>query len=142
VDQEHARLIADLGLGIAAFSPLAGGTLSGKYRGGVPAGSRGADPSLARFHGTLLGQRRNEIVDGLEAVARRLDCSLVELALAWIVANPKVSTAVLGVTSPAQLVGNLEALKIVPRLTPELMSEMAATVGDYSEPWSTVTDPL
>ena len=88
----------------------------------------------------MLGQRRNEIVDGLEAVARRLDCSLVELALAWIVANPKVSTA--GVTSPAQLVGNLEALKIVPRLTPELMSEMAATVGDYSEPWSTVTDPL
>lgn len=141
VDTEHRRLFDDIGLGIAVFSPLAGGTLTGKYRGGAPAGSRAADPSLARFHGTLLGKRRNEIVDGLEQFARQLDCSLPELALAWILANPHVSTAILGVSRPAQLSANLKALHVMPRLTPEILSGIAGCVGDYSEPWSTVTDP-
>ncbi|ROZ69211.1 aldo/keto reductase [Ramlibacter sp. WS9] len=141
VDTEHRRLLDDIGLGIAVFSPLAGGTLTGKYRGGAPADSRAADPSLARFHGTLLGKRRNDIVDGLEQFARQLDCSLTELALAWILTNPRVSTAILGVSRPAQLSANLKALDVVPRLTPDILAAIAKCVGDYSEPWSTVTDP-
>jgi voltage-dependent potassium channel beta subunit len=141
VDQEHARLFTDIGLGIVVFSPLAGGTLTGKYRGGLPAGSRADDPNLARFQDALLGKQRNQIVDDLEKVARQLDCTLAELSLAWILSNPNVTTAILGVSRPSQLIDNLRALDVVPKLTPEVKKQMLNVVGDYSAPWSTVTDP-
>jgi aryl-alcohol dehydrogenase-like predicted oxidoreductase len=140
VEVEHARLIEDLGIGIIAFSPLAGGTLTGKYRQGMPAGSRADDPNSARFHDTLLGEQRNRIVDGLERYARDLNCTLAQLSLAWLLKNPRLSSAILGASRPAQLSDNLKALDVVPRLTPEVMQGMADLVGDYSAPWSTVTD--
>lgn len=140
VEVEHARLIEDLGIGIAAFSPLAGGTLTGKYRQGVPAGSRADDPNLARFHDTLLGEQRNRIVDGLERYARSLGCTLAQLSLAWLLKNTRLSSAILGASRPDQLSDNLKALDVVPRLTPEVMQGIAELVGDYSTPWSTVTD--
>lgn len=139
---EHKRLIEDMGIGIVAFSPLAGGTLTGKYSQGVPAGSRADDPNLAKYLGTLAGEERIAIVRGLEQFARELGCSLAQLALAWVLKNPRLSSAILGVSRPSQLSDNLKALEIVPRLTPEIMAGMSAVVGDYSGRWSTVSDPV
>ncbi len=140
VDHEHTRLFTDIGIGIVAFSPLAGGILSGKYRSGAPAGSRAADPN-GRHNHTLLDKQRNAIVDRLDIFAQELECTLAELALAWILTNPNVTTAILGFSKVAQLAGNLKALEVVPRLTPAVLKEIGAIVGDYSAPWSTVTDP-
>lgn len=140
VEVEHARLIDDLGIGIVAFSPLAGGTLTGKYRQGIPEGSRADDPNSARFHNTLLGQQRNQIVDGLGSYAKDFNCSLAQLSLAWVLMNPRLSSAILGASRPGQLPENLKALDIVPLLTPEVMKGIDELVGDYSAPWSTVTD--
>ena len=140
VEVEHARLIEDLGIGIVAFSPLAGGTLTGKYRRNIPAGSRANDPNLKSFHGTLLGEQRNRIVDGLDAYAQQLGCSLAQLSLAWLLTQPQVASAILGASRPDQLRENLKALEVAPRLTPEILKGMADVVGDYSHPWSTVTD--
>lgn len=140
VEVEHARLIEDLGIGIVAFSPLAGGTLTGKYRKDVPAGSRADDPNQSRFHGTLLGEQRNHIVDGLERHARDLDCSLAQLSLAWLLKSPRLSSAILGASRPGQLSDNLKSLEVAPRLTPEIMQGISDLVGNYSAPWSTVTD--
>ena len=140
VEVEHARLIEDLGIGIVAFSPLAGGTLTGKYRGGIPAGSRADDPNLKSFHDALLGEQRNRIVDRLDAYAQQLGCSLAQLSLAWLLTRPQVASAILGASRPEQLRENLKALEVAPRLTPEILKGMADVVGDYSAPWSTVTD--
>jgi aryl-alcohol dehydrogenase-like predicted oxidoreductase len=140
VEVEHARLIEDLGIGIVAFSPLAGGTLTGKYRGGVPAGSRADDPNLKSFLGTLLGEQRNRIVEGLDAYAQELGCSLAQLSLAWLLTRPQLTSAILGASRPEQLRENLKALEVAPRLTPEILRGMTDVVGDYSAPWSTVTD--
>ena len=140
VEVEHARLIEDLGIGIVAFSPLAGGTLTGKYRQGMPAGSRADDENLAKYHGTLLGEERNRIVDGLDQYARQLGCTLGQLSLAWVLKNPRISSAILGASRPAQLSENLKAMEVAPRLTSEIHQDMARLVGNYSAPWSTVTD--
>ncbi len=140
VEVEHARLIEDLGIGIVAFSPLAGGTLTGKYRRGVPAGSRADDPNLKSFLGTLLGEQRNRIVEGLDAYAQELGCSLAQLSLAWLLTRPQLSSAILGASRPEQLRENLIALEVAARLTPQVLDGMDKVVGDYSAPWSTVTD--
>lgn len=140
VDNEHTRLITDIGIGIVAFSPLAGGILTGKYRSGAPADSRASDPN-GRHNHTLLDGQRNAIVDDLEAISRQVDCTLAELAVAWILTNPNVTTAILGFSRPSQLTANLKALEVVPKLTPAVLEEISAIVGDYSAPWSTVTDP-
>ncbi len=132
VEQELARLLADIGIGIAAYSPLSGGTLTGKYRKGAPPGSRGADESLTFQREVFVGEQRNQIVDRLEKFALELGCSLAQLSLAWVLTNPNVCTAVMGATSPSQLADNLKALEVLPVLTPTIADAMAEVVGDYS----------
>ena len=140
VEVEHARVIQDLGIGIVAFSPLAGGTLTGKYRKGIPPGSRADDPNSARFHGTLLGEQRNKIVEGLDSYARQLGCTLPQLSIAWLLKQQCLSSAILGASRPEQLPENLKAINVSSSLTPEIMQGIETLVGDYSAPWSTVTD--
>ncbi|OZB47779.1 MAG: aldo/keto reductase, partial [Thiomonas sp. 14-66-4] len=96
VEQEYARLYADIGLGLTTWSPLASGLLTGKYRAGVPAGSRGAIQSLSFLREGLLDARKNAAVGELDAVAQDLGCSVAQLALAWVARNPRVSTVILG----------------------------------------------
>ena len=132
VEQELARLCSDIGIGIAAYSPLSGGMLTGKYRDGAPAGSRGADESMAFMKEVFLGKQRIQIVAALDKFAKELDCSLAQMSLAWCLTNPNVCTAVAGVSQPSQLKNNLSALEVLPRLTPSLLAQIAATVGDYS----------
>ena len=132
VEQELARLCADIGIGIAAYSTLSGGTLTGKYRHGAPEGSRGADESLLFQREVFLGKQRNQIVDRLERFAKQLDCSLAHLSLAWCLTNPNVCTAITGASKPSQLQDNLRALDVLPKLTSQMLEEIAETVGDYS----------
>ena len=124
VEQEYARLYEDTGLGLTTWSPLASGLLTGKYRGGVPAGSRGAMEGMGFLLKGLTDSARNAAVAQLDAVATELGCSLAQLAIAWAAHNPRVSTVITGASQIAQLRENLGALDVLPRLTPELLARI------------------
>ena len=126
VEKEYARLYEDIGLGLTTWSPLASGLLTGKYRDGIPAGSRGAMESMSWLREQLQEPQRNAAVGELATIAQELGCTLAQLAIAWINRNPRVSTVILGASRLSQLQDNLGALAVTPRLTPEILARIDA----------------
>jgi len=124
VEQEYARLYEDIGLGLTTWSPLASGLLTGKYRNGIPADSRGAMKGMEWLHADLLDPARNQAVEKLEAIAAELGGSVSQLAIAWAARNPNVSTVITGASKFSQMQNNLEALPLMERLTPEIMARI------------------
>ena len=124
VEQEYARLYEDCGLGLTTWSPLASGLLTGKYRQGVPEGSRGALENMAFLREGLTHPAKNEAVGRLEPIAAELGCTLAQLAIAWVARNPHVSSVITGASRRDQLAANLGALAVLDRLTPELMARI------------------
>ena len=124
VEQEYARLYDDIGLGLTTWSPLASGLLTGKYKAGIPEGSRGAMESMGFLRERLTDRAKNEAVAKLEGIAARLGGNVTQLAIAWCNRNPRVSTVILGASKLAQLQDNLKALELTPRLTPEVVAEI------------------
>lgn len=129
VEQEYARLYEDIGLGLTTWSPLASGLLTGKYRNGIPDGSRGALENMAWMREQLQDKARNDAVGQLIDIARELGCSMAQLAIAWINRNPRVSTVILGASRIEQLHDNLGALAVTPKLTPEVVARIEAVTG-------------
>jgi voltage-dependent potassium channel beta subunit len=116
VESEYASLYKDFGLGLTTWSPLASGLLTGKYRNGVPAGSRGAITRMAFLVPQLTDKAANDAVGKLEAVARDLGCSLAQLAIAWCAKNPHVSTVITGASRPEQVTENMKAGEVIAKL--------------------------
>lgn len=133
VEQEYARLYEDIGIGLTTWSPLASGLLTGKYRQGVPEGSRGALPSMASFVDGLRDGRKNDAVARLEPIATELGCTLAQLAIAWAAHNPRVSSVITGASRLEQLQSNLGALEVLARLTPEVMGRIDAITSPLAE---------
>jgi voltage-dependent potassium channel beta subunit len=126
VEQEYARLYEDIGLGLTTWSPLASGLLTGKYRGGIPAGSRGALENMSWMREQLQDKAKNDAVGKLSEIAAELGCNTAQLAIAWINRNPRVSTVILGASRIEQLHDNLGALAVTPKLTPEVIERIDA----------------
>ena len=124
VEREYARLYEDIGLGLTIWSPLAAGLLTGKYVDGVPEDSRAALPGYEWLRDMLTDKQRNDQVKELMQVAERLDVTVSQLAIAWCVANPHVSTVITGASRPEQVVENMGALDALERLTPEVKVEI------------------
>lgn len=124
VEQEYARLYDDIGLGLTTWSPLASGLLTGKYRSGVPQGSRGALEGMGFLVKGLTDADKNAAVAKLEPIARDLGGNLAQLAVAWVNRNPRVSTVILGASKLSQLQDNLGALALTPKLTPEVLAKI------------------
>ena len=124
VEKEYARLYEDIGLGLTTWSPLASGLLTGKYKDGIPAGSRGAMESMGFLAKSLTDPAKREAVARLETVAAELGCSVSQLAIAWAANNPHVSTVITGASKLSQLQANLGALPVSERLTPEVMARI------------------
>jgi aryl-alcohol dehydrogenase-like predicted oxidoreductase len=101
-------------MGVIVWSPLAGGWLSGKFRQGRPVEKTGrAERIPARFDESLPGNRRKfEAVEQLIPLAEREGISLVELAVAWTLEHPAVTSAIIGPRTPEQLEGQLRAADI------------------------------
>ena len=130
VEVEYRSLYDKIGLGLTTWSPLASGLLTGKYRNGVPPGSRGAMPRMQFLVEGLTDKKRNEAVGRLEGVAKELGCTLAQLALAWCARNPRVSTVITGASRVSQVTENLKAVAVLPKLSPEVMQRIdAATAG-------------
>jgi len=119
VEVEYAPLYEAYGMGTTIWSPLASGLLSGKYNNGVPPDSRLAQEGYEWLRDSLLGDgldRRIAKVRALKTIADDLGVSQVQLALAWCLLNPHVSTVMLGASRLEQLEQNLGAMDVLPRL--------------------------
>ena len=129
VEREFHRLYESIGLGTTIWSPLASGVLTGKYAKGVPKGSRMALPEYGWLRERLESDEGREQVrkaQALEKVASELDASLAQLAIAWCLTNPRVSSVILGATRPEQLAQNLAALDLVERLDETVLGRIEA----------------
>jgi voltage-dependent potassium channel beta subunit len=129
VEQEYARLYEDIGLGLTTWSPLASGLLTGKYKSGVPAGSRGALENMSFLVKSLTDPAKNEAVVRLERIAAELGCTVAQLAIAWCARNPHVSTVITGASRIDQLRSNLGALEVLPKLTQEVVERIDAVTA-------------
>jgi voltage-dependent potassium channel beta subunit len=129
VEVEYKRLYEDIGLGLTTWSPLASGLLTGKYRGGAPDGSRATLPNYAFLKDRLLDEKKNATVAKLGDIANDLGCSLAQFALAWCAGNPHVSTVITGASRPEQVVENMKAVEIVPRIDGEVRTRVEAILA-------------
>lgn len=135
-ESEYASLYNDpVGMGTTIWSPLASGLLTGKYtRDSFPADSRLGGSAQADWLRESLksGQGMNglemrdperiyTIIDQLKPIAQELDASLAQLAIAWTLKNPNVSTVITGASRKQQVLENMKALPLSHKLTPEVM---------------------
>ncbi len=137
VEREFAQLYATIGLGTTIWSPLASGILSGKYAKGVPADSRMALPEYQWLRDELEsaeGQARVRKAVELGRLASDLGATTAQLAIAWCLANPNVSTVILGATSAAQLRENLGALEVVAKLNTAVLERIETIVANKPAP--------
>jgi voltage-dependent potassium channel beta subunit len=133
VEVEYVRLYDDIGLGLTTWSPLASGLLSGKYRDGIPDGSRAAMPNLDWMRANLIDRERNARVAKLEPIAAELGCTLAQLALAWCSANRRVSSVITGASRVEQVKENFAALAVVSHITPEVKAEIEAVMAGLAD---------
>ena len=133
VEQEYARLYEDLGLGLTTWSPLASGLLTGKYAQGIPAGSRGSMDNLAFLREGLTDAAKNAAVAQLAPIAEELGGSTAQLAIAWILRNPRVSSVITGASRVDQLRSNLGALAVADKLTPEVVARVDAICAPLAQ---------
>ena len=124
VEKEYARLYPDIGLGLTTWSPLASGLLTGKYNQGIPADSRANLPGYEWLRNNITNPERLNAVKALQPIADELGCTMSQLALAWCVKNPNVSSVITGASRPEQVKENMKALDIVPKLTADVMERL------------------
>lgn len=138
VEGEFQRLYSRFGLGLTTFSPLKFGLLSGKYNDSPdapPPGSRFAkgDDKFVNYmrsnYGNQAWQQDIEKARRLQDVADKVGLPLSELALAWCLKNPNVSSVITGASRPEQIVQNVKAVKSMGLLTEDVMKEIDLIVG-------------
>ena len=131
VEREYAPLYERFGMGTTIWSPLASGLLAGRYNDGIPDDSRLAQAGYEWLRETVLGSGRERVerVRHLAPIAQELGVSQAQLALAWCLANPHVSTVLLGASRREQLEQNLAALELVPRIDAALKQRIEQAVG-------------
>jgi aryl-alcohol dehydrogenase-like predicted oxidoreductase len=136
---EFAPLYEKFQYGTTIWSPLASGLLTGKYNNGIPEDSRFAT-NAAFFSNSVKelqtpqGRAKIEKVKKLTAIAERLGGNASQLALAWAASNKNVSTVILGATKVQQIHDNCKALKILAKLTPEVLEEIETVLGNKPRP--------
>jgi voltage-dependent potassium channel beta subunit len=139
-EKEYAPLYKKYGMGTTIWSPLAGGVLTGKYNQGIPEGSRLSSTTNAllirqrEMLSTPEGKEKLTKVAKLMEIAKRLECTVSQLALAWCIHNTKVSTLIMGASKPSQVLENLKSIEIKNKLTEADMKEMDAVLNNAPTP--------
>jgi len=133
VESELAPMIASLGIGLTTWSPLASGILTGKYNDGIPKGSRAAMDSMSWLQEHITAEKI-EKVKLLEIIAKELDITVAQLAIAWLLRRKDVSSVITGATSIKQLDENLAAKDAAVKLDDDLLSRIESILdNDPSE---------
>lgn len=134
VEKEYMKLYKEIGLGTTIWSPLASGLLTGKYLNGVPPKSRAASHTdLGWLVDRLTGQNAQEkadIIKRLQQMADDWGSTLPQLAIAWCLKNPNVSTVILGASKIEQLEENVKALSFLTKLSDASMLEIDEVLGN------------
>ena len=128
IEREVVPACLDAGIGVLPWSPLGRGVLTGKYRNGTPADSRGASPHFERFVGRFLDERSAGIVEAVAIAADGLGVSPLAVSLAWVRDRPGVTAPVVGARSVGQLLGSLQIEDLV------LPDEIVKALDDVSAP--------
>ncbi len=129
VEKEYARLHAETGYGNTIWSPLASGLLTGKYRDGVPEGSRAALEGYEWLRDRLTDADALARVESLRPIADRLGCSMSQLAIAWCTRHPMVSSVITGASRVEQVRENFGALEVMDALDDAVAEEMVSALG-------------
>lgn len=121
LDKDYIKLFEKYGLGTTTWSPLASGILSGKYDHGIPRESR-----LAKESWLIPEDFKHQVeqVKELALLAKEIGASAAQLAIAWCLKNPHVSSVITGATQLEQLVDNLGAVEIKSKLTDDVMKKI------------------
>jgi aryl-alcohol dehydrogenase-like predicted oxidoreductase len=127
VEREYRPLFDELGLGLSTWSPLASGLLSGKYLRGVPEHSRAGLPGYSWLHRPVLDEDLRRRVAALDGIARELNVTSAQLAIAWCTRNPDVSTVITGASSATQLRENLRSMAVANELSPAAIGWIETT---------------
>ena len=122
------QIAADNGSGIICFSPLAQGLLTGKYSNGIPEGSRAAR-ATGFLKESQVTQERVEAVKQLSAIATERGQTIAQMALAWVLADRRVTSCIIGTSSVAQLDSNLATLDHLD-FSPEETARINTIIGD------------
>ncbi len=133
VEKEYARLYQDIGLGTTIWSPLSSGMLTGKYVNGIPDDSRGSLKGYEWLKSRLTDPVQVEMVKRLLPIAADLDITMAQMALAWCMKNPNVTTVITGASRVDQVKENMKALDAVEKLTPEVMERIEKALGNKPE---------
>jgi voltage-dependent potassium channel beta subunit len=134
VETEYAPLYDDFGLGTTIWSPLASGLLTGKYNDGIPEDSRLATENYEWLQDQVLVKERLETVQQMAGVADDLGCSTAQLALAWCLTNPDVSTVITGASKPHQVEENMQALDVVDQIDDAVETRIEDILDNEPEP--------
>ena len=121
---DYIRFYKEYGYGTTTWSPLASGLLSGKYQKGIPKDSRGALKGYEWLNDDFTNTDKLAKVAALEPLAKELGCTLSQLALAWCLKNPFVSTVITGASRVDQVHENLKAAEFAPKITTEIMEKI------------------
>lgn len=127
VERDYVYLYSRIGLGLTTWSPLASGLLTGKYNDGIPGDSRANLEDydwLKRRVESEAGRLKLEKVKALSNLADELGCSPAQLAIAWCLKNPNVSSVITGASRKNQVDENMKALEVVGQLDPEVMEKI------------------
>jgi aryl-alcohol dehydrogenase-like predicted oxidoreductase len=136
IEAEVVPTCEELGISQIVWSPMAQGVLTGKYLPGQPApeGSRGADERLGGMMGKYLSDEVLARVQLLKPLADDLDLTMAQFALAWVLQNSNVASAIVGATKPEQIASNIAAIGV------EIPADVMAKVAEILEPVA-VFDP-
>lgn len=135
IEKEYLPLYNEVGLGTTIWSPLASGLLTGKYVDGIPEGSRLNLKGYEWLRDWILnedGKKSNAKVKDLIPIAKEIGVTMPELAIAWCLKNPNVSTVITGASNPEQVKQNMKALDAVDKLTDDVMGRIEKVL--YNKP--------
>lgn len=137
VEREYAPLYRQFKLGTTIWSPLASGLLTGKYNAGIPSGTRatleGYEWLRKRFEGPEAEEKLKKVAQ-LANMAKELGCTTAQLALAWCLKNPNVSTVITGASRKEQVTDNMQSLPVVEKLTPAVMDAIEEILQNKPRP--------
>jgi voltage-dependent potassium channel beta subunit len=132
METELAPICKDLGIGLTTWSPLYGGILSGKYKDGIPIGTRASLDKMDWFRDRITNERL-ETVRALEGVAADLGITVAQLAIAWLLRRKEVSSVITGATRIEQLQQNLEATEAVDKLSDDVLERIEKVLGNHPD---------
>lgn len=127
LEGDYVRFYKEYGYGTTTWSPLASGLLSGKYNKGIPKDSRAAFNDWLKSR--MEDKEKLEKVAALEPIAKELGATMSQLALAWCLKNPFVSTVITGASRVEQVHENMKAGEIAEKITSEIMERIDEILG-------------